>query len=104
MCAETLWNTIIASLSPSGEEMQTTTDLWFRSSSNGGSLYIDKAFENSPSSGLSMQRTISKNDFLFVHAYYDRWLSGEKGIRHEVSRKSRNTAYIFALIGKFEKA
>jgi hypothetical protein len=48
-----------------------------------------------------MQRTISKKDFLFVHSYYGRWVDGETGVRHEVTRKSRNTAYIFALISRF---
>jgi DNA phosphorothioation-dependent restriction protein DptF len=28
------------------------------------------------------------------------WVNGEVGVRHEVSRKSRNNAYIFALIDK----
>ena len=51
-----------------------------------------------------MKRTISKKDFQFVHSYYDRWVNGETGIRHEASRKSRNTAYIFALIDRFSKA
>lgn len=34
---------------------------------------------------------------------YDRWFNRETGIIHEVSRKSRNTAYIFALITHFNK-
>lgn len=82
--------------------MQTTTGLWFRASSDNEKLYVDRAKYNRPSSELSTQRSISKNDFLFVHSYYDRWINGEVGVRHEVSRKSRNTAYIFALIGKFQ--
>ena len=98
MDGETLWNSIIANLSSSGEEIQTTTGLWFRASSHDGRLYVDKATDNTPSSELSMQRVISKKDFLFVHSYYDRWINGEKGVRHEVTTKSRNTAYIFALI------
>lgn len=47
---------------------------------------------------MSKQRSISENDFLQVFSYYDRWINGEVGIRYEVSRRSRNTAYIFALI------
>lgn len=101
MNGEALWNTVIAGLSSSGEEIQTTTGLWFRASSHDGRLYIDKATDNTPSSELSIQRAISKKGFLFVYSYYERWISGEKGVRHEVSRKSRNTAYIFALIDRF---
>lgn len=102
MNGEILWNSIISGLSSSGDELQTTTGLWFRALCDNGKLYVDSAKDNRPSSELSMQRPISKNDFLFVYSYYDRWVNGETGVRHEVSRKSRNTAYIFALIEKFK--
>lgn len=101
MNCEALWNIVISSLSSSGEELQTTTGLWFRASYRNGRLYVGRATDNTPSSELSMQRAISEKDFSFVHSYYDRWISGETGIRHEVSRKSRNTAYIFALVDRF---
>ena len=100
MSREALWNRIIEVLPISRQEIQTTTGLWFKASSIDGRLYIDKAVDHAPSSELSMQRSISKKDFLLVHSYYDRWVNGEVGVRHEVSRKSRNTAYIFALIDK----
>jgi len=101
MSGEALWNRIIEVIPVSGEEIQTTTGLWFKVSSIDSRLYVDKAVDQSPSSELSMQRSISKKDFLLVHSYYDRWVNGEVGVRHEVSRKSRNTAYIFALIDKY---
>jgi hypothetical protein len=102
MNEEALWNIVVSGISFSGEELQTTTGLWFRASFHDGRLYVDRATDNTPSSELSVQRSISKKDFLFVHSYYDRWVNGESGVRHEVSRKSRNTAYIFALIDKFD--
>lgn len=102
MNAETLWNIVVSGISSSGEELQTTTGLWFRASSHDGRLYVNRATDNTPSSELSMKRSISKKDFLFVNSYYYRWVNGEAGVRHEVSRKSRNTAYIFALIDKFD--
>lgn len=101
MNGEALWNIIISGLSSSGEEIQTTTGLWFRTLFHDGRLYVERATDNAPSSELSMQRSISKKDFLFVYSYYNRCVNGELGVRHEVSRKSRNTAYIFALIDKF---
>lgn len=101
MNGETLWNMIVARLSDNDEELQTITGLWFLASSDGQRLFVDKSINNAPSSQISKQRVISKKDFLFVHSFYERWLSREKGVRHEVSRKSRNTAYIFALIEKF---
>ncbi|WML33414.1 hypothetical protein [Clostridium sp. OS1-26] len=103
MSGEALWNRIIEVLTVSGEEIQTTTGLWYKASSIDGRLYVDKAIEHVPSSELSMQRSISKKDFLLVYSYYDRWVNGEVGVRHEASRKSRNTAYIFALIDKYVK-
>lgn len=99
---EALWDKVISGLSSSEEELQTKTGLWFRASSHDGRLFVDRATDNTPSSEISIQRSISKKDFLLVHSYYDRWLNGESGIRHEVSRKSRNTAYIFALIDRFD--
>lgn len=101
MSGESIWKDIISCISTNEEELQTITGLWIRVSCEKGALYVDKAIENAPSSKLSKKRRITKRDFLFVHSYYDRWVNEENGIRHEVSRKSRNTAYIFALIKKF---
>lgn len=101
MSGEALWSRIIDVIPFSGEEIQTTTGLWFKASSISGRLYVDNAVDHAPSSELSMQRAISKKDFMLVCSYYDRWVNGEVGVRHEVSRKSRNTAYIFALIDKY---
>lgn len=68
MNGEALWNHIISGLSSSEEEIQTTTGLWFTASSRDGRLYVDRAINNSPSSELSMKRTISKKDFyLYIH-------------------------------------
>ncbi|WP_416148946.1 hypothetical protein ACM26V_22190 [Salipaludibacillus sp. HK11] len=102
MSGETLWSRVISGLSSSGEDLQTTTGLWFsRASVQGEKLYIDSTTERTPSCNLSKQRSISKKDFLFVYSYYDRWVNGETGVRHEVTRKLRNTAYIFSLISRF---
>lgn len=104
MNGELLWNRIISELHQTEIELKTLGQgLWFRAYSDNSKIYVDKATVHVPSCKMSMQRPISKNDFLFVFSYYDRWLSGEIGVRHEVSRKSRNTAYIFALINKFYK-
>lgn len=76
MNSEALWNKIILGLSSEGEELQTTTGLWFRASAQGERLYIDNATKHTPSCNLFMQRSISKEDFLFVHSYYDCWMNG----------------------------
>ncbi|KMT22308.1 hypothetical protein [Clostridium cylindrosporum] len=102
MNGEVLWNSIISKLSSSGDELQTKTGLWFKVQFKRDKLYVEGATNHTPSSKLSMKRSISKKDFLFVCLYYNRWVDNEIGIRNEVTRKSRNTAYIFALIEKFK--
>lgn len=102
MDGETLWNQVLSELTPEGAELQTLKrGLWFSASTDNGKLYVDKAKSNQPSSKLSIQRPISKKDFLLVYTYYDRWKNKETGVRQEVSNKSQNTAYIFALIEKY---
>lgn len=101
MNGEALWNSVISGLSCSGEELQTTTGLWFRATSKEGRLYVDKSTNNVPSSELSACREISRKEFLFVYSYYDCWVYVETGIKYDVSKESRNTAYVFALIDRF---
>lgn len=43
MSGEALWSRIIDVIPVSGEEIQTTTGLWFKASSINGRLYVDKA-------------------------------------------------------------
>jgi len=102
MNGETLWNRILSNLSSSGDELQTTTGRWFRAISEREKLFVDKAYNHTPSCELTLKRSISKKDFLVVHSFYDRWVIGETGVRQTVIGKSRNTAYIFALINKFD--
>lgn len=101
MIGETLWNKITFDLYSSEKELPTKTGLWFKVLCDENKLYVEKATKHTPSSKLSMQRSITKKEFLFVYSYYDRLVSGEIGIKHEASIKSRNTAYIFALIDKY---
>ncbi|XAM38301.1 hypothetical protein TPHSE_25850 [Terrisporobacter petrolearius] len=101
MNGEILWDLIISRLTSKEEELQTTTGLWFKSYLKDDRLFVGCAKNHSPKSKITKPRPITKKDFLFVHSYYDRWIDGETGVRHEVSRKSRNTAYIFSLIDCF---
>lgn len=103
MNTQIIWDKIQEKARLSEFEIQTVPQvrrepLWFQVSAQGNNLIIRKAKDNRPSVKLSFDRKISYKDFEFVCGYYERWLKGETGVRHEVSRKSRNTAYIFALI------
>lgn len=104
MNCEELWRKINLHLSQGDIEFKTLgRGLWFRASSNTGVVFIEKAFDNVPSCSITGTRKITKKDFIPVCSYYARWAAGEVGVRHEVSRKSRNTAYIFSLIEEFIK-
>jgi hypothetical protein len=108
MNAQIIWDKIHDKARLSEFEIQTVPQvrrepLWFQVSTQGNYLIISKARNNRPSVNLSFDRKINYKDFEFVCGYYERWLRGETGVRHEVSRKSRNTAYIFALIAEAAK-
>jgi len=107
MNAEKIWNNIIAQLSDSSEEIATVPrnsrePLWFSASIENGNLYINNATNHRPSTSLSIKRKISKSDFEKVYPYYFRLADGETNLVKEVAAISMNSAYIYALIAKFE--
>jgi hypothetical protein len=78
--------------------------VWFLVGKKDKHLVIKKAKLHSPSVKISMDRTITFKDFENVYRYYECWLKGNTGSRQRVAKKSQNTAYIFALIAKANKA
>lgn len=80
------------------------TPLWFKVYTKNEYLYVDNTSDKSPSVKLSGARRITKDDFLKVVAYYERWRNGETHLRQEVREQSMNTAYIFGLISKFSNS
>lgn len=102
LSGEELWQEIAVALMEQPLEIQTLgRGLWFRVSFKEHRLLIEKARSHSPASKLSVTRKISKEEFLLVFSYYEDWSDGLSGIREEVTQKSRNTAYLFALIAYF---
>lgn len=99
--SDDIWKRIIMQTSNGGDELQTKTGLWFRATSGENTVYVSSAKNHTPSSKISAIRPISKYEFLRVYDYYDRWISGEHGVRQEARNISKNTAYIFALIKKY---
>lgn len=107
MDPEQVWVNIVAGIAMNPQDLPTVPKnarqpLWFYAYIHRGFLFVQKSNTNEPSAKISTRRRINYDDFDVVYTYYHRWLSGEKNVRHEVSRLSRNTAYIFALISKFE--
>lgn len=106
MNANDAWDSVITYLKSNPGDFKTVprinrSPLWFHAMIEGQRILVDNARQNEPSSRIAVPRSIRFNDFELVHSYYKRWESGEVGIRDEVRRQSRNTAYIFALIKYF---
>lgn len=106
MSADRTWNVIVSSLENKTVEIPTVPSnrrepLWFKAYLENGNLYVNNSDINMPSTNMSMQRKISREDFDTVYAYYERWSNGERYLRQEVRLLSRNTAYIFGLITHF---
>ena len=104
---EKTWSNMIAQLSENPVEVPTAPSntrhpVWFNACIDNGELYIQNAISHTPSTQLPQRRKITKSAFATIHAYYVRWMNGEKDIRHEARTQSMNTTYIFALIKYFE--
>lgn len=107
MSADQVWRNIISSLNETSAEISTVPSnnkepLWFNAFIENGDLFVQNSANYRPSTQMSKRRKISKKDFDTVYSYYHRWANGERYLRQEVRTLSRNTAYIFALISKFE--
>lgn len=107
MNAEKTWNNMIARLNDSPEEIATVPrnsrePLWFCASIENGNLYIYNAAHHRPSTSLTKKRRITKSDFEKVYSYYFRLANGESNLVKEVAAISMNSAYIYALIARFE--
>lgn len=107
MSADRVWSNIISSLDETPAEVSTVPSnnkepLWFNAFIEDGSLFVENAIIHRPSTKMSKRRKISKKDFDTVYSFYHRWANGERYLRQEVRTLSRNTAYLFALISRFE--
>ena len=107
MNGDSMWQSINAGLSGKMHEIPTVPSnskepLWFKAYIELGEIFVQNATTHKPPTNMSQRRKISKLDFDTVFPYYHRWAKGESYLRQVVSRLSRNTAYIFALISFFE--
>jgi hypothetical protein len=107
MNGENLWRKIVAELAIGPVETATVPSnnkepSWFIVYLEEGIVYVDNAKIHKPSTKMSQRRRISEKDFLAVYPYYHRWANGERNSKQEAIAFSQNTAYIFALIAKFE--
>lgn len=103
-----IWDRLIARLQEAPVEIKTVPGnkrepLWFYVGTKNRNLYVYNARNHKPSVQMSQPRRISKDEFLTVYPYYQRWAKGEGHVRQEARSYSMNTAYIFGLIAHFEK-
>lgn len=108
MNSQELWEKVIDRAKEMEFEIHTVskrnrTAKWFLVGTDEKVLIIDNAKVNRPSVELNTIRRIGYNDFDVVCQYYIRWLGNETGIRREVTGRSRNTAYIFAIISEMHR-
>ena len=98
---EQAWNIVILKLDFSSEELQTSTGLWFKAYTTDEYLFVDKSDNNDPSCNITKARKISKKDFITIYPYHKEWFNQDVNARQVIRDKSRNTAYIFALVDKY---
>jgi hypothetical protein len=102
MSCERVWNTIINKLTEGSIELPTTpktqkTPVWFSASTDGHSIFINRAINNKPSSQLSMERKLTYNTFQKVYPLYLRREQGEP-VSREVTALTVDQVYYFSLI------
>ena len=107
MNADQVWSNIMVSLNEKPSDLPTIPSnnripRWFSAYIENGDLFVKNAVNHRPSTKMSKIRKVSKKDFETVYSFYHRWANVERYLRQEVRTLSRNTAYIFALISRFE--
>lgn len=103
-----LWKKVIQNLFHYHREIQTinqngTKSKWISVSSDDMNVYVDKAKLNTPSSSITLARTINRNEFVKLIPLYYQWRNGNI-TREEAKGGSMNSSYIFALINHFDNA
>lgn len=97
-----IWQQIIGQAELQDFEIHTVpqsrkTPVWFRVSTDGRTVFINQARENTPSSSLKLPRVITFDEFDRIFPYYELRLNGTS-ISQEATSKSVNTVYIYGLI------
>jgi len=103
-----IWDSIINDLFNKTIDIQTIklnkeNGIWFSVGSMNDKLIIDKSINKKPSSKISNQRIINKNEFLNIYQYYILWKNKEIE-RNILRNKSKNTSYILGIINYYKEA
>jgi hypothetical protein len=99
------WNLIISKLEGNRVELPTVPrtkkePVWFAATTDGKTVFINRAIDHVPSSKLSGQRNLTYSSF---HKVYPLFLRREKGeaVSSEVTAVTVNQVYYFSLIKHF---
>lgn len=92
------WTDIIEALSSPIELQTGKQKKWFRASVECECIVISNANNHLHSCVLSAPRAIREKEYTSIIPYYQRWISGERGVRIPAQEISRNTTYLFALM------
>jgi hypothetical protein len=96
------WNLIVNQLAGKRLEFPTVPKVkrdpvWFSATTDGESIFINKAIDNKPSSQLSMQRKLTYSIFEKVYPFYLKRENGER-ISSDVLAITVDQVYFFSLI------
>ncbi|WP_391122496.1 hypothetical protein [Psychrobacillus sp. L3] len=99
------WNEIVNRLKGNRIELPTVPKVkkdpvWFSATTNGETIFINKAIEHKPSSKLTVERRLKYSTFEKVYPLYLRRENGEQ-VSSEVTAITVNQVYYFSLIRHF---
>jgi hypothetical protein len=99
------WNNIINRLRGSSVELPTVpktkkVPVWFSVTTDGKTIFFDKAIDHIPSSKLSIQRKLNYKTFEKVYPLYLKRENGE-AVSSEVTAITVDQVYYFSLIKHF---
>lgn len=97
MIGAEVWDSLIAEGIDRPIELQTKTGRHFKLVSDGKTLTVNES-TITPSSKLKSPRRITKDNFIKVFPYYEKWATSEKGSSAEITAVTMNSVYIMAAI------
>lgn len=96
-----LWNELINKITENEVLVSTSSGLWFSAYMEDGGLFVRRTDAKEPSCRISRPRSITREDFLIVSAWYEQSLNGCSGARQKAFACSQNASYINGLLSKF---
>jgi hypothetical protein len=102
-----IWNTLLTSIKGDGIDVVTVRlderpGKWFAVRRTGNAILINNSRAKRPSTDISEERSVGKEEFIRIGQQYDGWRNGTIP-RNTIRNQSENTSYIFGIIAKFSR-